>query len=107
MHPNMLARPIIAAAKRRSTITYGELAEAVGGIARGLGPSLARLETWCADNSLPPLTVSVVRQDSGRSGDDGRYRNKRYSDMSDADIKALQQRVFDHDWSQYGRVFGD
>jgi len=106
MHPNHLARVIIRAAKRRTTITYGELAGELGLIARGLGPQLGQLEAWCGQHKLPPLTVAVVRQDTGRPSDEGRYNARRYADMSDEEIEALQQSIFDHDWDKYGKVFG-
>jgi hypothetical protein len=103
---NHLARPIIRAAKRRATITYGELGEEVGVIARGLGPHLARLEKWCSANRLPPLTVLVVSLETGRPSPDGRYRGVEYGKMADGELELLQNSVFDHDWSQYGKVFG-
>lgn len=103
---NHLARPIIKAAKLRSTITYGELSDEVGVIARGLGPHLARLEKWCAAKGIPPLTVLVVTLGTGLPSDDGTYRGIRYGDMSQEELDELQASVFDHDWGQYGKVFG-
>ena len=103
---NHLARPVIRAAMQRSTITYGELGEEVGVIARGLGPHLARLEKWCAAKGIPPLTVLVVTLDTGLPSDEGTYRGIRYGDMSPKELDELQGSVFDHDWGQYGKVFG-
>ncbi|MEQ8405150.1 MAG: hypothetical protein RKE49_08625 [Oceanicaulis sp.] len=105
IHSSHLAYHIVQAARRRQTITYGELGEAVGVIARGLGPYLERLEKWCAEKSLPPLTLLVVKVDTDRPSDEGRYKGKRYGEMSDSELERLQRQVFAHDWDQYGKVF--
>ncbi|MFW6413218.1 MAG: hypothetical protein ACOC0V_03705 [Oceanicaulis sp.] len=105
IHPGHLAYHIVQAARRRRTLTYAELGEAVGLIARGLGLHLAALETWCAENGLPPLTLLVVKRDTGRPSDEGRYQGRRYGEMSPDEIDRLQREVFDHDWDRYGKVF--
>lgn len=52
---------LIAAAQRGTTITYGEMADEIGGIARGLGPVLKHIETRCRALGVPLLSALVVR----------------------------------------------
>ena len=48
-----------------TAVTYTEVAEAIGGIARGLGPALDALEHACIHRSMPMLSVFVVRKEDG------------------------------------------
>ena len=59
---------IIGAANRRSKLTYGDLAQEIGGIARGMGPLLGRIQSHCEQNGLPLLTALVVRASDGKPG---------------------------------------
>lgn len=59
-HPNIIARPIIRSAMQGHTLTYQDMENATGLPKFGLGVHLSRLEKWCSDNGLPPLSVRVV-----------------------------------------------
>jgi hypothetical protein len=61
----------IIAARRRSTITYGEAELAIDGlyVAQGLGPALDLLSYDCEARGEPSLAALVVRKDSGKVGD--------------------------------------
>ena len=61
---------LILAAKNRQTLTYA-MAEKITGLpARGVGKSLYPIQYYCEQHTpkLPPLTVLVVKQDSGLPG---------------------------------------
>lgn len=60
-------------ASNRQTITYDSLARAMGyraskGIARVLGKKLGHVAYYYKQNRIPPLTVIVVREDTGLPG---------------------------------------
>jgi hypothetical protein len=60
----------IIAARRRSTITYGEAELAIDGmyVAQGLGRALDLLSWDCEDRGEPSLACLFVRKDSGQVG---------------------------------------
>ena len=49
-------------------LTYGELALAIGGIARGMGVGLAVIQEQCQLKGWPTFTVFVVRKSDGLPG---------------------------------------
>jgi hypothetical protein len=49
-------------------ITYGEVAEKCGGIARGQGAYLTFLQAKCDERHLPTITVFVVEKGTGLPG---------------------------------------
>lgn len=55
----------LAARGGEPTITYSELAEALGAHERGLVPMLDLVMNHCRANGLPPLTGLVVLKDEG------------------------------------------
>ncbi|MBS1713800.1 MAG: hypothetical protein JST30_05630 [Armatimonadetes bacterium] len=50
------------------SLTYGELAQEVGGIARGMGAPLAVIQEECRRKGWPTFTVFVVRKSDGLPG---------------------------------------
>jgi len=52
----------------RVTVTYGRLAQLVGGMPPGLGRWLEPIQSYCIINGLPPLTVLVVSDIDGMPG---------------------------------------
>lgn len=58
---------LIAVAKKRDTITYGQLAKALGIHHRPIRYVLGILQSYCLSEELPPLTILVVNQ-SGEPG---------------------------------------
>ena len=70
-------------------MTYGALARMVG--YRGAGvfaQILDHIMRYCINNDLPPLTVLVVRQDTGLPGEG----------LIEADPNADREAVYRHDW---------
>ena len=65
-----LAWQVLAgAAANRQILTYTLLAERIGMGAGTLSEILGCIMYYCDQNGLPPLTVLVVRQDSGVPGE--------------------------------------
>lgn len=61
--------PVLASvAKRRSLITYGQLGDAVRIHHRAVRYVLGEIQYYCMENRLPPLTILVVNEKSGRPG---------------------------------------
>lgn len=52
----------------RNKLTYGDLAEKCGGIARGQAPYLRYLQQECERRGLPTITVFVVDKATGLPG---------------------------------------
>lgn len=78
------------AARNRQVLTYDILSELIGVPRQGLGQLLEPIQSYCLVHNLPPLTILVVRRDTGLPG----------SGFSAAsDIPPTQMRVFEHDWS--------
>ncbi len=84
---------LVAKATNRQTITYGDLAAAIGSPAR-MAQAIGRadldpISDYCREHGLPPLWVIVVNQETGRSGQDA---------ATDLDTDAERERVFNHPW---------
>jgi hypothetical protein len=61
---------LVAAAHERRTLTYGIVSDLIGFEgADVLAGTLGRIMNYCKENGLPPLTVLVVRQDTGLPGE--------------------------------------
>ncbi len=56
------------AAKNRQTLTYSHLSKLIGVPTAGLGQLLEPIQSYCIEKRIPPLTILVVQQDSGRPG---------------------------------------
>ena len=59
---------LIGAARLRQTMTYSTAAELIGMGAGTLSQPLDLIMRYCHHHSLPPLTVLVVNQETGRPG---------------------------------------
>lgn len=93
-----VARFVAAAASRRATVTYGEIAKEFGGTARGWGDVLGGIAIRCKENALPLLPVLVVNSSTGRPSVDAVL----YADLGLSDaayIEAEQHRCQAFDWS--------
>lgn len=91
-------------AMERRKMTYGELAEKFGGVARGWGDALGGIALRCKDNGLPLLAVLVVSSETEMPSLDADI----YSHLglnTPADIVAEQQKCFDFNWAStlFGR----
>ena len=90
---------LIAAAARRETLRYGQLAEMMhfgvhDGVGRGsvLNKGLGCIIHWCSKNGLPRLTTLVVEKATGvPSGGIDPF-------VKPEDVPAMQEKVFDEDW---------
>ena len=79
---------LIARATNRQTLTYGELAKAIGnpGLALGIGHDLDLIADYCRENGLPSLWVIVVNQQTGTSS------------QEPENVGAERERVYAHPW---------
>jgi hypothetical protein len=81
--------PILTfAASMRLTLTYGRLAQIIGGMPPGLGRWMEPIQSYCIINALPPLTVIVVSDLDGMPGS---------GFVAALDVPGAQARVFRHD----------
>jgi len=81
------------AATSRQVLTYKILGRLIGVPPRGLGQLLEPVQSYCLVHSLPPLTILVVREDTGLPS----------SGFTAAqDIPKTQLAVFQHDWLNTG-----
>jgi hypothetical protein len=88
------------AARCRQNLTYGQLAQATGAFTPGLGDFLEPIQSYCIINELPPLTVLVVRQESGMPGPG-------FTGATAKDLAEAQARVLDFDWLAHGNPGAD
>jgi len=80
---------LIGAARIRQTLTYSMLADLIGMGAGTLSQPLELVMRYCERNELPPLTVLVVNQDTGRPG----------AGLSTLEeLNRDRERVFNQDW---------
>ncbi len=81
---------LVCAARERKSYTYGEIAEILGMGGAGVMAQFPGPIMWyCKDNGLPPLTVLVVKQETGLPGEGLCTLNEVNSD---------REQVFNYDW---------
>ena len=86
--------PVLAwAAHNRQVLTYEILGRLIGVPRQGLAKLLEPIQSYCLRNRLEPLTILVVRQDTGMPG---------VGFVAAQDISATQARVFAYDWVKHG-----
>jgi putative restriction endonuclease len=73
----------------RITLTYGRLAQIIGGMPPALGRWMEPIQSYCIINRLPPLTVLVVSDVDGMPG---------AGFVAVSDVPEAQAHVFRHDW---------
>ncbi len=83
------------AASHRQNIAYSLLSEATGAFTGGLGRLLEPIQSYCQLNSLPPLTILVVQQESGLPGSG-------FTAASASELASAQEKVFAFDWLKHG-----
>lgn len=83
------------AARNRQSLTYTQLSELIGVPRAGLGKLLEPIQSYCMLNKLPPLTVLVVKQESGLPGHG-------FTGASAGDLAKEQMQVFTQDWLLHG-----
>lgn len=85
-------------AKNRSTITYGELGQALGVHHRAIRYVLGVIQDYCLEEKLPPLTILIVNS-SGMPG----------TGFTAFDLENFEEgleKVFDFDWGGLENPFG-
>lgn len=92
---------LVRAAATRSTMTYGELANAIGVHHRALGWTLGPILRFCQTERLPLLTSLVVREGSGRPG------GGLIAALGKRNLDAELHRIFASDWTGIPNPFAD
>lgn len=89
---------LIKRAENRTTITYGELGQALGVHHRAVRYVLSVIQDYCLEERLPPLTILIVNA-SGRPG----------TGFIAFDLENFDEgleRVYDFDWRGIENPFG-
>ncbi len=81
------------AAHCRQVLTYDVGSKLIGVPRQGLGHLLEPIQSYCLVNQLPPLTILVVRADTGLPGT---------GFVAAQDIPRTQLEVFSYDWLEPG-----
>lgn len=81
------------AAHNRQALTYDIVSKLIGVPRQGLGQLLEPIQSYCLINRLPPLTILVVRGDTGLPG---------VGFVAAQDIPRTQLEVFSFDWLEHG-----
>jgi hypothetical protein len=100
-----VAKHLAELALEGKTITYGQLAERFGGVARGWGNALGGIAIRCSEAGLPILSVLVVDAATRTPSTDAVL----YKDLglqSLEDIKQEQARCFAFDWASHSLLSG-
>jgi hypothetical protein len=87
---------LVAVAGRHGKITYGDLANEIGGIARGLGPTLQAIEMRCRLLGVPALSALVVRLSDGQPSNG-------YGGPSN--LVETYRAIYGHPWRSTGNPF--
>lgn len=86
--------PVLAfAARMQRVLTYGELEDFTGILARGQNDPLHLIHLYCERKHYPLLNSIVVSQDTGFPGD------KFPKPMTDIEFLVERARVFTYGWS--------
>jgi hypothetical protein len=81
------------ASRNRQILTYNLVAKLTGVARMGLGQCLEPIQSYCLVKELHPLTILVVRENSGMPG---------VGFIAAQDIPSTQQQVFSFDWVAHG-----
>lgn len=84
---------LVENAIRREKMTYGTLAETIGmpGAAQAMRVYLNPIMWYCVINELPPLTATIVNQDTGQPGEG-------LINVGPENIEEVWKSVFAHNW---------
>lgn len=86
---------LVLAARGRRTYTYQELARLINVTpASALGAILEPIYRYCEEKSLPPLSILVVSEKTGKPSEGAGY-------PSTDDFDALREKVFACDWNEH------
>ena len=87
---------LVEAAGQRRALTYGDVADKVGGVAQGVSPMLKTIEEYCQIFEHPLLSALVVRKD-GQAPGSGFAPGVNY--------EREQRRCFKYDWKSVPNPF--
>ncbi len=83
------------AATNRQILTYKMVSQLTGIMTPGVGQMLEPIQSFCYLQGLPPLTILVVRQESGLPGDG-------FTAASAAEFAKSLKSVYETDWLTLG-----
>ena len=83
------------AARSRQTLTYADLGKVIGVPAAGLGSLLEPIQSHCLLQKLPPLTVLVVKTDSG-------LPSSGFTGATASEFGSALGATFSFDWLAHG-----
>lgn len=86
---------VVLEARNRQTLTYRQIAKLIGVPTAGFGQLLEPIQSYCLVAQLPPLTILVVRQESGFPGSG-------FTVASAPEFAKAQADVFVKDWLEHG-----
>lgn len=81
------------AATNRQVLTYDIVAKLTGIPRPGLGQLLEPIQSYCLERGLPPLTILVVKEDTGIPGE---------GFIAAQDVPSAQMKVFSFKWLEHG-----
>lgn len=92
---------LVHAAKDCKMYTYGGLASMLGLDTREVWQYLDPIMYYCIKKKLPPLTVLVVKKDTGQPGKGLKQKLKKLGDRhQEIGHQEMAEAVFAHDWFQ-------
>ena len=98
LNANMIWCVIVTVAHLQGrTITYEEVGDLTGINHRNLGKPLQMVANYCEANKVPPITVLVVRKDTGVPSEG----SEQFGTKVPAEIFQLQQQVYAFDWRTF------
>jgi len=83
------------AAKNRQTLTYSHLSKLIGVPTAGLGQLLEPIQSYCLRQTIPPLTILVVQQESGHPG-------VGFTGANVDEYARAYMGVYRYDWLEHG-----
>jgi len=83
------------AARNRQSMTYGHLSKLIGVPPAGLGQLLEPIQSYCILETIPPLTILVVQQETGLPGSG-------FTGANAQEFGKTQIDVFEFDWLDHG-----
>jgi putative restriction endonuclease len=89
---------LISCAKRRSTLTYGELAERISIHHRAVRFVLDVIYDYCYSNNLPPLTILIVNKNT-------QFPGQGFTDYTIDTFQNDLDEVFDKNWESVENPF--
>jgi len=77
------------AARQQHILSYDIAGKLTGLPQRAIGDNLSPIQDYCMQKGLPPMTVLVVKQETGLPG---------LGFIAEKDVLAAQAKVFVYDW---------